>query len=141
MVLIFQIRRVFSTSSDNKHDDDGEGTEIIPERTYVGVRCAFGKQFPWAIEPLKLFGGLIIIPEYIYRYKLSMAKIQLMSMDVSRIEYDKNDKKDKSSGNTKVDQRAIDLNAESVKKHKQRLAKQKIEEAIPIDITDKFNNI
>jgi hypothetical protein len=70
-----------------------------------------------------------------------MAKIQLMSMDVSRIEYDKNDKKDKSSGNTKVDQRAIDLNAESVKKHKQRLAKQKIEESIPIDITDKFNNI
>jgi hypothetical protein len=70
-----------------------------------------------------------------------MAKIQLMSMDVSRIEYDKNDKKDKSSGNTKVDQRAIDLNAESVKKHKQRLAKQKIEESIPIDITDQFNNI
>lgn len=70
-----------------------------------------------------------------------MAKIQLMSMDVSRIEYDKNDKKDKSSGNTKVDQRAIDLNAESVKRHQQRLAKQKIEEAIPIDITDQFNNI
>ncbi len=70
-----------------------------------------------------------------------MAKIQLMSMDVSRIEYDKTDKKDKSSGNTKVDQRAIDLNAESVKKHQQRLAKQKIEEAIPIDITDQFNNI
>ena len=88
-----------------------------------------------------MFGGLIIIPEYIYRYKLSMAKIQLMSMDVSRIEYDKNDKKDKSSGGTKVDQRAIDLNAESVKRHQQRLAKQKIEEAIPIDITDQFNNI
>ena len=70
-----------------------------------------------------------------------MAKIQLMSMDVSRIEYDKNDKKDKSYGNTKVDQRAIDLNAESVKRHQQRLAKQKIEEAIPIDITEKFNNI
>lgn len=70
-----------------------------------------------------------------------MAKIQLMSIDVSRIEYDKTDKKDKSSGNTKVDQRAIDLNAESVKRHQQRLAKQKIEEAIPIDITDQFNNI
>ena len=70
-----------------------------------------------------------------------MAKIQLMSMDVSRIEYDKTDKKDKSSGNTKVDQRAIDLNAESIKRHQQRLAKQKIEEAIPIDITDQFNNI
>ena len=70
-----------------------------------------------------------------------MAKIQLMSMDVSRIEYGKTDKKDKSSGNTKVDQRAIDLNAESVKRHQQRLAKQKIEEAIPIDITDQFNNI
>lgn len=70
-----------------------------------------------------------------------MAKIQLMSMDVSRIEYDKTDKKEKSSGNTKVDQRAIDLNAESVKRHQQRLAKQKIEEAIPIDITDQFNNI
>ena len=70
-----------------------------------------------------------------------MAKIQLMSMDVSRIEYGKTDKKDNSSGSTKVDQRAIDLNAESVKRHQQRLAKQKIEEAIPIDITDKFNNI
>ena len=70
-----------------------------------------------------------------------MAKIQLMSMDVSRIEYGKTDKKEKSSRSTKVDQRAIDLNAESVKRHKQRLAKQKIEEAIPIDITDKFNNI
>ena len=64
-----------------------------------------------------------------------------MSMDVSRIEYDKTDKKDNSSGSTKVDQRAIDLNAESVKRHQQRLAKQKIEEAIPIDITDQFNNI
>ena len=70
-----------------------------------------------------------------------MAKIQLMSMDVSRIEYGKTDKKDNSSGSTKVDQRAIDLNAESVKRHQQRLAKQKIEEAIPIDITEKFNNI
>lgn len=70
-----------------------------------------------------------------------MAKIQLMSMDVSRIEYGKTDKKDNSSGSTKVDQRAIDLNAESVKRHQQRLAKQKIEEAIPIDITDQFNNI
>ena len=70
-----------------------------------------------------------------------MAKIQLMSMDVSRIEYGKTDKKENSSGSTKVDQRAIDLNAESVKRHQQRLAKQKIEEAIPIDITDQFNNI
>ena len=70
-----------------------------------------------------------------------MAKIQLMSMDVSRIEYGKTDKKEKSSRSTKVDQRAIDLNAESVKRHQQRLAKQKIEEAIPIDITDQFNNI
>ena len=64
-----------------------------------------------------------------------------MSMDVSRIEYGKTDKKEKSSRSTKVDQRAIDLNAESVKRHQQRLAKQKIEEAIPIDITEKFNNI
>ena len=64
-----------------------------------------------------------------------------MSMDVSRIEYGKTDKKEKSSRSTKVDQRAIDLNAESVKRHQQRLAKQKIEEAIPIDITDQFNNI
>jgi len=91
------------------------------------------------LEPLKLFFGFITIQEYIYRYKLSMAKIQLMSMDVSRIDYSdkKGERKQKS---VVIDKAAIDLNAESIRKRRERMAN-KLQEAIPIDVTGEFNNI
>lgn len=68
-----------------------------------------------------------------------MAKIQLMSMDVSRIDYSdkKGERKQKS---VVIDKAAIDLNAESIRKRKERMAN-KLQEAIPIDVTGQFNNI
>lgn len=37
-----------------------------------------------------LFWGLIVIPEYVYRYKLSVAKRQIMALDIPRVEYNTN---------------------------------------------------
>jgi len=68
-----------------------------------------------------------------------MAKIQLMSMDVSRIDYS-NKKGEKKDKNIVIDKEAIALNAESIRKRKERMAK-KLQEAIPIDVTGEFNNI
>lgn len=70
-----------------------------------------------------------------------MAKIQLMTLDCSRVEYEHGNKEDKKTGGVKIDKNSIDLNEQSLRKHRERLAKQQIEEAIPIDITDKFKNI
>ena len=70
-----------------------------------------------------------------------MAKIQLMTLDCSRVEYEHGNKEDKKTGGVKIDKNSIDLNEQSLIKHRERLAKQQIEEAIPIDITDKFKNI
>lgn len=70
-----------------------------------------------------------------------MAKIQLMTLDCSRVEYEHGNKEDKKTGRVKIDKNSIDLNEQSLRKHRERLAKQQIEEAIPIDITDKFKNI
>ena len=70
-----------------------------------------------------------------------MAKIQLMTLDCSRGEYEHGNKEDKKTGGAKIDKNSIDLNEQSLRKHRERLAKQQIEEAIPIDITDKFKNI
>ena len=70
-----------------------------------------------------------------------MAKIQLITLDCSRVEYEHGNKEDKKTGRVKIDKNSIDLNEQSLRKHRERLAKQQIEEAIPIDITDKFKNI
>lgn len=70
-----------------------------------------------------------------------MAKIQLITLDCSRVEYEHGNKEDKKTGGVKIDKNSIDLNEQSLRKHRERLAKQQIEEAIPIDITDKFKNI
>ena len=64
-----------------------------------------------------------------------------MTLDCSRVEYEHGNKEDKNTGGVKIDKNSIDLNEQSLRKHRERLAKQQIEEAIPIDITDKFKNI
>lgn len=64
-----------------------------------------------------------------------------MTLDCSRVEYEHGNKEDKKAGGVKIDKNSIDLNEQSLRKHRERLAKQQIEEAIPIDITDKFKNI
>ena len=64
-----------------------------------------------------------------------------MTLDCSRVEYEHGNKEDKKTGGVKIDKNSIDLNEQSLRKHRERLAEQQIEEAIPIDITDKFKNI
>lgn len=64
-----------------------------------------------------------------------------MTLDCSRVEYEHGNKEDKKKCGVKIDKNSIDLNEQSLRKHRERLAKQQIEEAIPIDITDKFKNI
>ncbi len=69
-----------------------------------------------------------------------MQKIQLMSMDVSRVEYPKTDKEvNKTNNSIEVDPESIALNEESIKKMRARLAKKKIQESIPQDVTNAFN--
>lgn len=68
-----------------------------------------------------------------------MAKIQLMMLDCSSVDY-KHDKDNKKE-NGKIDQESIDLNEKSLKKFREKMAKKQIEEAIPTDVTDKFKDI
>ena len=64
----------------------------MASRTYAGIRSAFGKEYPWTLEPLKLFWGLVVIEEYVYRCVLSNAKISLMISDLPHVDYKKRKK-------------------------------------------------
>ena len=98
----------------------------MASRSYVGLRSAFGKEYPYALEPLKLFWGLVVIEEYVYRCVLSNAKISLMISDLPHVEY----KKKKKSGYTQSDyDQCVAYNAELERKF---LEKQKGEQ---IDLT------
>lgn len=93
-----------STNESDQSDDDEGRSRAIPSRTLIGVKASFGEKHPWALEPLRLFFGLISIPEYIYRYKLSIAKIELMMIDLPRVEYGSH------KGTDRVKNVAVDIN-------------------------------
>ena len=67
-----------------------------------------------------------------------MAKIQLMTLDCSSVDYKYDDKKEKP---LKIDDKSIDLNEQSLKKFREKMAKKQIEEAIPTDVTNELKNI
>ncbi|WP_163356474.1 hypothetical protein [Dysgonomonas sp. 25] len=68
------------------------------------------------LQPLVLFFGLIVIPEYMYRFKGSVAKYELMILDVTRVVYDKEDTHKRKF----ADQESIRLNEESLRKARER---------------------
>lgn len=80
------------SDEDNESDADDGGTKSFPSRTFIGSKSAFGEKHGWALKPLILFWGLVVIPEYYYRYKLSVAKRQIMALDIPRVEYDHKNK-------------------------------------------------
>ena len=84
------------SDEDNQSDADNGGTKSFPSRTFIGSKSAFGEKHGWALKPLILFWGLIVIPEYYYRYKLSVAKRQIMALDIPRVEYEKTKAEPKS---------------------------------------------
>lgn len=104
------------SDEDNEHDYDSEGSRTIPSRTFIGTRAALGKDHAWILEPLILFWGLITIPEFMYRFKGSVAKYELMALDVARVVYDKDNKENK----VKADKESIRLNEESLRKARER---------------------
>lgn len=56
---------------------------------------------------MRLLFGLITVPEYIYRYKLSIAKIELMIIDLPRVEYGSH------KGTDRVKNVVVDINDEA----------------------------
>jgi len=117
--------------SDSGDDDepDEEGSRAVASRTYIGIRSAFGKEYPWTLEPLRLLWGLVVIEEYVYRCVLSNAKISLMISDLPHIEY----KKEKKQGYTKKDyDEAVVANQEI---HRKYLAMKEAEKGKEIDLT------
>ena len=60
--------------------------------------------------------GLIAIPEFMYRFKNSVAKYELMVIDVARVVYD-SDRKEKG---VIADEESIRLNEESLRKARER---------------------
>ena len=127
--------RIREGIENNEHDTDGGRVKAFPTRTFIGSRNAFGEKFPWAIAPLKLLFGLVAIDAYIYRFKLSIAKIQLMTLDVNRTSYNSRKESEESKGMSK----AALLNLQSVKKMEARLAKKWEQEFKHINLTDFFN--
>lgn len=88
------------------------------------------------MKPLILLGGLINVPEYTYRFVLSQSKIEIMSIDIPYTDYNvnKNDKK-KTQSNDKADR----LNEESVRKMRERIARQQAEQSEEINLTEFLN--
>lgn len=70
------------------------------------------------MQPLRLLGGLINVPEFNYRFVLNIAKIEIMASDIPRIKYDTKDKVEK---NPNADTKAVSKNEESVRKMQERI--------------------
>lgn len=122
-----------SDSGDDDEDDEAR-SRAVESRTFAGVRSAFGKEYPWTIEPLKLFWGLIVIQEYVYRCVLSHAKISLMQADLPRID----SKKSKTEGHiSKKDYDESVAANEAI--YQRRLAAEKEAEGVEINLTDLLN--
>lgn len=79
---------------------------------------------------------MINVPEYTYRFVLNQAKIEIMSIDIPYTDYNvnKNDKK-KTQSNDKADR----LNEESVRKMRERIARQQAEQSEEINLTEFLN--
>lgn len=90
------------------------------------------------MKPLILFGGLIYIEEFTYRFVLSQAKIEIMSIDIPYTDYGSSENKD---GAKKQEQSALvdKLNAESVKRMQDRIARQKQDQQEEINFTQFLN--
>lgn len=76
------------------------------------------------MKPLILLGGLINIHEYAYRFILSQAKIEIMSMDIPYTDYGSHEETEVGNRQGQPD-RADRLNEESVKKMKERIEREK----------------
>lgn len=90
------------------------------------------------MKPLILFGGLVSIHEFTYRFVLSQAKIDIMSLDIPYTDYNYSDNKDaakKQEQSVLVDK----LNEESVKRMKERIARQKENQQEEINFTQFLN--
>ncbi|WP_296938363.1 hypothetical protein [uncultured Dysgonomonas sp.] len=85
-----------------------------------------------------LLFGLITIPEYVYRFKLSIAKIEIMSLDLPRVEYIEKDKKKAKANSNQVDYEAIKKNEEALK---ESLERRKNREWKKINLSDLTTNI
>jgi len=66
-----------------------------------------------------------------------MAKIQLMTLDCARVDYDHKDVT-KDSNKITVDDDSIRLNEESLRRSQERIKNQTLTLGEPIDITDKL---
>lgn len=110
------------TNEDNESDADSGGTKSFPSRTFIGSKSAFGEKHGWALKPLILFGGLIVIPEYMYRYKMSVAKRQIMALDIPRIEYNtkKTDNANSGPRKLKANDQSLKLQEEANRKARER---------------------
>ena len=115
-----RLLKVYNAASYNRCDndvDDGGRNKSYPTRSYIGERGQIGKEHEWIIEPLILFGGLIYIREYNYRFKNSIAYYQLLTLDVPYTDYDHKDKKKE----VVVDDESIELNKRSLEKARSKL--------------------
>lgn len=85
-----------------------------------------------------LFGGLISVPEFTYRFVLSQAKIEIMSIDIPYTDYNSSDSENSVKKQEQSD--LVDrLNAESVKRMQERIARQKQNQQEEINFTQFLN--
>lgn len=67
-------------------DDDEKRSRSIPSRTKLGKRAAIIEKFPFLGQSLSLFGGLVIIPFWVYDHT-PIAVMEVMMADLPRVEY------------------------------------------------------
>lgn len=88
------------------------------------------------MKPLVLFWGIVNVPEYAYRFVLSQAKIEIMSMDIPYTDYNVDEKENSKKENNELVDR---LNEESARKMRARLARQNEEKREEINLTEFLN--
>lgn len=73
-----------------------------------------------------------------YRYKLPVAKIELLSLDIARVEY-KSDKSESTPKNIKPDSRVLELQEAANKRARERRAKKEWQEIKLSDLPNTNN--
>ena len=124
-------------SDDGYNDDaDEEGNRAIPTRTYIGTKYAIGDKYPHVLVPLKLFWGLVVIEEYVYRCVLSNAKISIIGSDIARMDYKRTRNPDRPYSKKDYDESVVANEAI----YQRYLAAQAAEKGEEINLTELLNN-
>ena len=124
---------ILSGYEDGHSEDDEEGSRAIPSRTAFGGEASFVKEFPCYGGTRRFLFGLIEVRNWGYRCVLTLPQIELMQSDLPHTLYIRKEKKEKKVCSQADIDEATRLNAESLKRSRERRRKRQQEQGYTID--------